>query len=125
MLLWVMGVHGMKCVREVLRAAYREVIFLLLIQGFQRKKKKLGTWRLFLRFLLTADLLKPNLLIVSISCNLNNCQSFMKNLVNNVVILLCLVFEFQTGVYSIFFLWCGASERIMYYCSVTRSLRLL
>lgn len=35
-----MGVHGMKCAREVLRAAYREVIFLLLIQGFQRRKKK-------------------------------------------------------------------------------------
>lgn len=41
----------------------------------------------------------------------------MKNLVNNVVILLCLVFEFQKGVYSIFFCdvelqkgWCTTAQ---------------
>lgn len=49
-----------------------------------------------------------SLSIHSIFCILNNCQSFIKHLVSGGVILFCLGFELQGGVYSICFLWGGA-----------------
>lgn len=91
------------------RAADKPVNFSALYpRSSKHKKGLLGTWRL-----LQTPHCKPTenqiyWLIHSIFCILNNCQSFIKNLVNNVVILFCLGFELQEGVYCICFLWGGA-----------------